>query len=294
MRTTAGLLFALLFSSVATESHAVSIANNQVYLFSEWSSPPNATDAGFGFTGTDGVILTLNPSGVATSATDIASNFISEVDIQLYYAAHASTIDSGEGYIWASYGCATLACYVNKEIGRLDDAGLVNEGTPTDAKLNIDFSNDASVTLRIPESGIVDLWIFEDAGLDPFKLSYCADISCGSPQTLFNGFNTGTGNNILGRPDFGSDDYAPPYDIDQAFYFLFDKPLSTGFLRLKETDNYGSSNNSTKLEVDFIGSGTPVSRVPEPASFLLLGIGLVGLAAWRVVLRGRQTGQQRV
>jgi hypothetical protein len=270
------ILSLTLILGTGRESQAVTVIDT--YLFSEWDEPDNETWVPFDFVGTDGVELTLNGSGVATSATDITSNYSAGVQTQLYYYSHYGTIDSGEGSLYDDWGCLTLECYVNKEIGKLDDAGLVNEGTPIDARLNIDFSDNSSVILRIPEGGIVDLWIFEDAGLDPFKLMYCSDATCSSYQVLFNGFTDDTADDILGRPDFGSDDYAPPYDIDQAFYFTFADPIS-GYIKIKETDNYGSYHKSTKLEIDFVG-GNPPPSVPEPATILLLGAGLIGLMAY--------------
>jgi hypothetical protein len=119
--------------------------------------------------------------------------------------------------------------------------------------------------------------LFEDAGLDPFSLRYCYDVSCSISVLLFNGFNTSTRSTLLASGSgFGSDDYAP--GIDQAFWFIFDGPVTGGYFKIGDTSNY----NGTRLEVDYVGvTGSPPSRVPEPSTLLLLGSGLVGLPLLR-------------
>jgi len=229
------------------------------------------------FTSNDGYRLGLDASHVATSTSALPGGGISAlINTALTYNSTSGTIDNNEST--AGYG--SFAAYVNSEIGKLDDVGFVQEGSD-DAKLNIDYANDAAVLFNIPATGLMKLLIAEDAGLDPFKLEHCTG-SAGSPTctTLFNGWtNSGSGNvqSFLTSNGFGLDDVPNPSnsinEIDQAFLFVFDAPL-TGFFRLSETTN--PDYNSSKLEIDFIG-GVTYAPAPEPGSFVVTGLGVAGL-----------------
>jgi hypothetical protein len=254
----------------AQASPAWALAVSQAYLFSDWSSPSVATGAPFSFTPTAGYQLMLNTSRVASSATLLSGLPSLEVTNRLYYQSHSGTIDPGE------VSSSQLANRVNNEIAALDDAGLVNESV--DAHLNIDFTNDSSVMLRtalgVTTPGLV---IFEDAGLDPFSLRYCRNLSCTDYDLLFNGFTSSTRSTLLSSGGFGSDDYAP--GIDQAFWFVFDQPVTGGYFRFAETTNLDSY--SEMLEIDFVGVTSVPTRVPEPSTLLLLGSSLLGLPLLR-------------
>jgi hypothetical protein len=237
-------------------------AVSEAYLFSDFSSPPNASFPPFTFTGTDGVRLFLNGSGVATNQSDVGT-LSRGIASALTYVSNSGTINSGEGFAQNS---AAMGGRVNSEIGKWDDVGFIDEG-PTDAALNVDFSNDAQLVLALPSGSIPYLIVAEDAGLDPFKLEYSANGTFSDTVTLFNGFDSGTTTAILGRSDFGGSDSG---DIDQAYLFIFDQALSGGAFRITETDNLDS--NSSKLEVDFVGT------IPEPNTVMLVasGLGLLG------------------
>ena len=59
------------------------------------------------------------------------------------HQSHSGGIDPGEP--------GPIGERVNSEVGRLDDVGFVDEGD--DAKLNIDFKDNARVILKIPGGG---------------------------------------------------------------------------------------------------------------------------------------------
>ncbi|HAM57094.1 MAG TPA: hypothetical protein DCQ64_17515 [Candidatus Rokubacteria bacterium] len=182
------------------------------------------------------------------------------------HQSHSGGIDPGEP--------GPIGERVNSEVGRLDDVGFVDEGD--DAKLNIDFKDNARVILKIPGGGFTSLIIAEDAGLDPFKLERCAAADCSAArQTLFDGFTWATKSAVLARQDFSGGDSSP---IDQAYLFLFNGPIE-GWLRISETRNFGG----TRLEVDFAGGFDAAAAVPEPTTLLLWGTVAAGLGrlAWR-------------
>ncbi len=254
----------------------------ELYLLSTFSTIPAPSGiplgvtAPFILTGTGGVKLGLT-SGVATSQTGFSGSVSAYIDSTVTYQSHSGTIDSGEG--------GTASWRVNSEVSRLDDVGLVTEGT--DAKLNVDFSDHAKVIFKIPTVGFMKLIIAEDAGLDPFKLERCDKADCsGTRQVLFDGFTSATKNDVLALPDFGGGDSSP---IDQVWLFLFDAPLD-GWLRISETRNFGG----TRLEVDFVGGldqgVVGPAAVPEPTTFLLWGTTAAGLALarWRRRYRAAQ------
>lgn len=261
---------ALLLGSVP-EARAASVTD--LYLLSTFTTDPNTPGgvyAPFTLTGTGGVRLGLNASGVATSVTNLSGSPTTVISSTVTYQSHTGTIDAGEGPVTAKS--------VNSEVGRLDDVGFVAEGG--DAKLNVDFSSHATVTFKIPTGGFRSLMIAEDAGLDPFKLERCANATCSGPtQVLFDGFSSNAKNALLARPDFGGGDTSP---IDQVYLFLFDAPLD-GWLRISETGNFGG----TRLEVDFVGGllqgAGPPAAAPEPTTVLLWGTTAAGLAFahWR-------------
>lgn len=259
-----------LVASAASTSPAWALAVTQAYILSGWSSPTTATGAPFTLNGTAGFSLGLNGSGVATSATALSGSLPIEITDRLYYQSHYGTVDPGE------VSSSQLANRVNYEIRRLDDAGIVNESV--DAPLNIDFTNNSAVTLRTAANvSVPGLVIFEDAGLDPFSLRYCYNVSCSNSSLLFNGFNTSTRNTLLASGGFGTDDSAP--GIDQAFWFIFDQTVTGGYFKIGESVNFGS--HSEMLEVDFVGVTRTPARVPEPSTLLLLGSGLMGLPLLR-------------
>lgn len=243
---------------------------SQAYLFSTWSSPTNNSVAPFTLTGTGGVKLFLNGSGVATGQVSLTSSVSVNVDFAFQYLSNTGTINPGEGFAQNS---AAMGTRVNSEIGRLDDAGLFQEGT-TDAPLNLDFTAGAKVVLQKFNSPLSHIIIAEDAGLDPLKLEWCANSSFSSGVvTLFNGFNTTTLNAILNRSDFGADDKGS--DIDQIYLLKFANGLQPGYLRITEIGDEAAycDLNGTRLEVDFAGGAT-LTVVPEPSTILTVGSSL--------------------
>jgi hypothetical protein len=265
---------ATLVVSASSISPAWALAISQAYIFSDWSSPTNVSSAPFTLNATAGYQLTLNGSGVATSASALSGPTSVQITDRLYYENHTGTINQGE-----NLGGLSMEDRVNNEIRYVDDSGLIQEGV-TDAALNIDFSSGAMVTLRTSSTNVSvpGLVLFEDAGLDPFSLRYCNEGTC---DLLFNGFTSGftssTRSTLLASGSgFGADDYAP--GIDQAFWFIFDGPVTGGYFKIGDTSNY----DGTRLEVDYVGvTGAPTNRVPEPSTLLLLGSGLVGLPLLR-------------
>ncbi|NKE69435.1 PEP-CTERM sorting domain-containing protein [Candidatus Manganitrophus noduliformans] len=257
-----------LMFGAASPAWALSIS--QAYILSDWTSPTSATAAPFTVNGTAGFQLTLNSSGVATSATALGGPLTIQTTDRLYYQSHTGTIDPNE------VSSSQLASRVNSEIAKLDDAGFVNESS--DAALNIDFRDSSSVTLRTStqDVSVTGLVFFEDAGLDPFSLRYCYDTSCTQSDLLFNGFNSSASATILASSSgLETDDYAP--EIDQAYWFIFDQAVTGGYFRIAETTNFGGYQ-SELLEIDFIGlTSTPSAQVPEPSALLLVAAGLMGL-----------------
>ncbi len=248
---------------LATGAMATSPEVSQAYLFSDWSSPANTAVPSFTFVGTSGVELGLNGSGLATSQSDLGGSVVVDIDFALEYWKHSGTINHGEGVV-------DMAARVNSEIGRWDDAGVINEG-PTDAPLNVDFCDNAKLYLQKLECPIPYLLIAEDAGLDPFKLWWDADGDFSSGAVLlFAGFDTATKNAILARSDFGGDDSGA--DLDQVYLLLFEDPLPAGYLKIQETSSYGG----TLLEIDFIGSRC----IPEPTTALTVGMGMTLLTVF--------------
>jgi len=242
---------------------------SQAYIFSDWSSPNTTTGAPFLLNGTAGFQLWLNGSGLATSATALSSPLAIQVADQLYDQSHSGTIDPNE------VSSRALPSHVNSEVAKVDEAGLVCECS--DAALNVDFTNNSTVTFRSSAANGTGLVLFEDAGLDPLSLRYCATADCSTSTLLFSGFSTGMLNTLLVSKQFGLDDSVP--GIDQAFWFVFDQPVTGGYFKIGETDNPNSQ--SELLEVDFVGVTKASTKVPEPSSLLLLGFGLLGLSLLR-------------
>jgi hypothetical protein len=256
-----GLAYGLICCALA--STAVQAQVSQAYLFSTWTSPANKTLPPFTFTGTDGVRLFLNSSAIATGQVDIASPVSVNINFAFQYLSNGGTINKGEGFAQNS---PAMQARVNSEVGRLDDVGLISEGS-TDAPLNIDFTSGAKVVFKKFELALPYILIAEDAGLDPLKLECDADGNFNSGAvTLFNGFNNSTLNAVLNRPDFGADDSGS--DIDQIYLFRFANGLQPGYLRITEIGE--CDLNSTRLEIDFAGA----TCVPEPNTFIMVGIGI--------------------
>lgn len=135
---------------------------SQAYLLGDWSSPTTTSTAPFTVYNASGFQLTLNSSGIATSATAVGGLTIQVTD-RFYYQSNTGTIDPNE------VSSSQLASRVNSEIAKLDDVGVISP--EADAALNIDFTSGASVTLRtattsVPVTGLI---LFEDAGLDPSR-----------------------------------------------------------------------------------------------------------------------------
>ena len=279
---------ALVALAGASPSVVEAVSVSEAYLFSTFSSPPSSSlpaTPPFTFTGTGatGFKLILNGSGIVTGVAP-TGDVTETITTPLTYHSYTGTIDSGEVFVGGT------AAYVNSEVGTLDDVGAVSDGSP-DAVLNLDFGNDARVKFNVP-AGLSYVLIGEDAGWDRFQLQYCPPAGCASPTTLVNWTSASSGavtSILASSTDFQTDDNAP--EIDQLWLFVFDAPLTGGFLRFTETVN-GSplpGSDGVRLEIDFVGGGFPVaSAVPEPGTLLLLGS---GLAALGFRLRGRRAGR---
>lgn len=269
----APVVAAVALAGLVSASPAGALSVSEAYLFADWSAPTTTTGAPFVLTPTQAFELSLNASGVATSATAVSAPASIAIADRLYYQSHTGTIDPNE------VTPSALASRVNSEIAKVDDAGIVS---PTlDAALNIDFKSGATVTLRPATLPVTSLVIFEDAGLDPFSLRYCYDAGCTLYDILFNGFTSSTTSTLLASNAIGVDDSDP--GIDQAYWFVFDEAVTGGYFRIGDTQNFGGIL-SERLEIDFAGT-TTIAPVPEPATLGLLGLGLLGLP----FLRRKQT-----
>ncbi|MDW8343790.1 MAG: hypothetical protein RMM51_04785 [Verrucomicrobiae bacterium] len=252
----AGLVVGL---GVATSASAYV---TEAYLFSEWSSPSTPASAPFTFTGTKGVKLTLNSSGLAVGTNALPGAVSVGIEFSFRYRQHTGLLNDGETF------SEPLADRVDAEIGRWDDVDFIDEG-PIDEPLNADFGANTVLFLMQHDCALTHILIAEDAGWDPFALWWDADGDFGSGAvSLFTGFDTPTRNAILARPDFAADDSGD--DIDQAYLFVFGGAgLPPGYLAIAEIGNFGAEG----LEVDFAGARC----IPEPGSGLL-----VALAVWMV------------
>jgi hypothetical protein len=270
----------------AGPSTAEAVALSEAYLFSTASSPTTPASPSFTFTGTGatGFRLSLDGSGIVTGVVGLSGDVTEAISAPLTYQSHTGTIDGGETFIGG-----TITTHVNSEVGTLDDLGAVQDGS-TDAVLNLDFGDDSRVKFNVPV-GLRSLLVAEDAGWDRFQLQYC-EASCSSgATTLINWASpSAAAATILGAgTDFQTDDSAP--EIDQFWLFVFDAPLTGGFLRFTETVN-GSplpGSDGVRLEIDFLGGGiAAASAVPEPGTWLLLGSGLAALGVGSLRPRRRR------
>ncbi len=262
MTTKHGVVLGLVMSVLTAVGLPARAGVSEGYVFSVFeTSPAGPTAAPFIFTGTDGVQLLFNGSGVATAAADVVVAEVVDINSLVAYSSHAGTMNSGESV-------ADMAARIGSELLRMDDVGQISEGS--DAARNVDFGDNAVLVVSFGVA-IMDLIIAEDAGLDPFKLEYSPTADFASPVLLFNGFNTASKSAIDARSDFGLNDDGT--DTDQIFLFRLDEALEPGYLRITETDNYGD----TKLEIDFIGAFQAGEGVviPEPNGFVLATLGLV-------------------
>jgi PEP-CTERM motif len=254
----------------AGAAHATAVTS--AYIFSAFSSPGSPTATPFTFTGLGkyGYQLNFGPgSPVATSVSHLGSgnNVVERIQKPLTFHSKSGTINANEG------SSAASATRVNKEIAKLDDVGFVPDGVP-DAALNVDFTNGSWVLFNSPgttQRPLSNLMIAEDAGLDPFKLTY---VKNGVSTVLFDGFSSYAANTLLNTGYFQTEDSVTPgsvLKVDQVFLFEFDQPLVGGYFKISETQNFGG----TSLEIDFAG-GT----VPEPSTYILMmtvGTMLAGL-----------------
>jgi hypothetical protein len=264
-----GLALALAVMPATSEAVVVTDA----FLFSDWTTPVNASVPPYDFAPVDGVRLNLNGSGVTDTISDVGVEGPFVIDQALTHESNSGDVNAGE------VG-GTSGAHINSEIGILDDVGVVNFG-PSDAALNLDFSAPgSSVILALPAEGALRLMIGEDAGVDPFKLELCNDAICSAPQTLFDGFDADSLAALDARADFSfCDNTNTECVIDQIYLFEFDTE-AFGWVRISESGDPGAGNtqNFEALEIDFVGTAIPQNPpiVPEPASMLLFGLGSMG------------------
>jgi hypothetical protein len=270
-RTRAGLFAcsALALAAMLPAQAATLLPLKSAYVFYDWDTPTTAVTAPFSFTGADGYQMTLDGSGVATGLTAV-NDFAFPVFEALTYSSHTGNtsttraIDAGE-----SLSGATLANYVNSEIGQLDDVGIRQEGT--DARLNLDFTtSSAAVWFNLPNTSVYGLMIAEDAGLDGFRLSITPTTrSTVGEKIIFDGFTSTVVNQLVASNHFSLSDSNDASKMDQIFVFLFAEPITGGFARVGNSRNYGGES----LEIDMIAT------VPLPTAFWLFGSALVGFVA---------------
>lgn len=273
-QTPASVAAAFMMIAALSAAPAWALSVSEAYLLGDWASPTATSVTPFSVTDASGFRLSLNNTGVATSATAVGGLSVGITD-RFYYQSNTGTIDPNE------VAPSALASRVNSEIAKLDDVGVISPAL--DAALNIDFTSGATVTLRTatPSVALTGLILFEDAGLDPFSLRYCYNAACTQSDLLFNGFSASALSTVLGSSAFGTDDVAP--GIDQAFWFVFDQTVTGGYFRIGASQNIGAGTEP--LEIDFVGGTTkpapaPVS-VPAPATFLLTAAGMLGFPLLR-------------
>lgn len=272
-----GVVIGVVCGALAVGAAQAQVAVSEAYLFSEWSSPPNNTSPSFTFTGTSGLLLFLDASGVATGQVSDAVGVDANIDFAFQYLSNTGIINEGEGFPQNS---AAMGTRVDAEVGSLNDSGILDEDT-IDAPLNVDFSAGAGVVFKQFDLTLSHILIAEDAGFDPFRLEWDADGDFSSGVvTLFNGFDAATRDAILARSDFRSDD--TDNNMDQIFLFTFAEGLPPGFLRITEIGNFDPA--STLLEIDFAGAAG-ATLVPEPSTFVTVGASIVVLG---LLLRRRR------
>ena len=216
----------------------------------------------------------------ATGFSNVTDTFTFDVDQSLSFANDVTTGAGVDPHDAGEPGEGTAARY-DSQAGTWDDVGIANTNEEDDPEYNIDFGRNASVIFDQVAGGYTELLIAEDGGFNPFDMYLCDDIDCNTSEKIFNGFNRLLGVALDGLDFFTASDSTDATEVDQAFLFRFDAPI-TQFLKITEDDDRSANGiyrDSQRLELDFIGVGETVSAVPGPAGLPLLLSGL-GVFVW--------------
>jgi hypothetical protein len=171
---------------------------------------------------------------------------------------------------------ANSTSYMDGQISTWDNVGI--SGTTVDPDEQIDFGRNGSVTFNAAPGGFTDLVIAEVGGINPFILDICGDSSCSTYDRIFRGPSTFWENELIGMPEFASNDSGPASTLDQIWLFRFDEKV-TDFIRIVEQDHRGTYTGA-RLQIDYIGTNAAISAVPVPAAVWLFGTALIGLVGF--------------